>query len=285
MVSPYFLGRGPKLDRPKQWELRCHPTASIRRVARLCFNENFLGRLLKFNVRYIQVWKHDISFNAGAVGTSSQPCMESFHFSIVGKLLETCCSKLRDMCQKGITWGSKITKLGVHFCLCCCHFYIFFHFLSFQTQVLEIISHLSAYAHWSLTPSHAFGFSVSRIRPRPMAQANHRSCSTQKLVDCTWKTSGNISVSPLVFLVQAHELLELLLLGSHSIVWIDWISGTNGDLSSGCQTGFHGFHLLVIFPSNEYSFSPPRRIDASLFLQKKRRTEHTIRTVMDSEFV
>ena len=125
MVSPRFLGtREPKLDRPKQRELRGHPTASIRRVARLCFNENFLGRLLKFNVRYIQVWKRDISFNAGAVGTSSQPCIESLHFSIVGKLLETCCS--RDMCQKGITWGSKITKLGVHFCLCCCHFYIFF---------------------------------------------------------------------------------------------------------------------------------------------------------------
>ena len=75
-------------------------------------------------------------------------------------------------------------------------FLYFFHFLSFQTQVLEIISHLLAYAHWSLQPSHAFGFSVSRIRPRAMAQVNHPSCSTQKLVDCTWKTSGNMSVSP-----------------------------------------------------------------------------------------
>ena len=128
MVSPRFLGtREPKLDRPKQRELRCHPTASIRRVARLCFNENFLGRLLKFNVRYIQVWKRDISFNAGAVGTSSQPCMESLHFFNRWKVAGNMLFQVEGHVSKRNHLGIEDHQIGCHhFCLCCCHFYIFF---------------------------------------------------------------------------------------------------------------------------------------------------------------
>lgn len=126
---------------------------------------------------------------------------ERNHFSIVGKFLQ-----VEGHVSKRIFFGLRRSPFfGVHDYLCCYHFHIFGCFLSFQSQVLEIISHLLALEaghsnHWVHKTS-ANGW-VFLIEPLHMDFP-----------------SGNINVSPLLFLIQqAQKSLDLLLLGSHSIV-------------------------------------------------------------------